>query len=312
MHIKVASANIAGAARPEDTHQRKFELLATLLGGCDLIGLQEVVKVTDPSNDQVIWDDTTMLKNYPQLSDYRTFFFPHLDSRLHIHAKNWSNKVFQKYDHDGYHIQQGTAILSANKHRCRHLFRDDLAGYGSAQVLPWYITHPTCYKGDRNTEPRSLLMQRFQIDNRSIVFCCSQLTTLTEENPSDGNRQPTRSAVAIRRRQIQWIVDYLSDYKDERKNLSNIDDRVIFVGDFNAKPTADELRPLTTLGLIQVPYAQDGIQYTHRDHRIIIDMIFAPNRIHAQTANIIDLDTYDASEMGRISDHNPVVAELEL
>ena len=84
------------------------------------------------------------------------------------------------------------------------------------------------------------------------------------------------------------------------------------MGDFNAEPGAKELQPIKQLGLETTDITSDGIQYTHRTHKILIDLIFAPTTVTNKTARIIDLGLLEDEVDRRISDHHPVIAEMDI
>src|SRR5258706_15724106 len=130
LKIRVATANIAGAARGENAHPQKFELLGQALAGCDIVGLQEVIRVTDGS--MVVRDDVNNLLKTPGRSGYHHFFFAHLDSTLHPHPAKWSGAAFKEYYEKGDKIEQGSAILS--RYPFRHLLVDGVSEGGSAQI----------------------------------------------------------------------------------------------------------------------------------------------------------------------------------
>ena len=316
MQIRVATVNIAGGARGERADPQKFELLATVLNGVDLIGLQEVIRVTASSADDVIRDDIAMLTAAPGLSGYQHFFFPQLDSFNDPDPRKWSSPVFNEYYDRGDRIQTGTGIMIAPQHAFCHLLQHGLSGHGSGQIVPWYADPPTFYRGNRDTEPRSLLIARVRMGSRFALFCCTQLATLREENPRANRRAPTPNAVNMRKLQTKWIAGYLGDYRISRQTYPGEENRepdpIILVGDFNAEPGAKELQPIEQLGLETTDITSDGIQYTHRTHKIFIDLIFAPTTVTNKTARIIDLGPLEDEVDLRISDHHPVIAEMDI
>jgi endonuclease/exonuclease/phosphatase family metal-dependent hydrolase len=199
-------------------------------------------------------------------------------------------------------------------------------GHGSAQILPWYDTKPTFYRGNRDTEPRSLLMTRVRIGRHFILFCCTQLATLSEEDKETEKgvvREATPAGRESRRRQTEWIANYLEDYQKARKEyhkeqrekvprgVSELQDAgpdpVILVGDFNAAPGTSELEPLRRLGL--EPVRCDG--HTHRKHKIVMDIVFAPVGMGGD-AVVIDLSGLESVPNRRISDHHPVIADIRI
>jgi len=324
VEIKVATANIAGAAREEKANPCKYEMLGKILSEADIIGLQEVVKVEDAIGNFVRDDIEELQKN--GLSDYHHYFFPHLDSTQQSHPDKWKGKkgkksAFSSDYYEKYRVQQGTAVLVKSSYDICDLWDDKRQGqhYVVGQIIPWYLEKPTFYKGDRDTEPRSLLLARIQLEEeRFVLFCCTQLTTLTEEKKGD-ERVPTCAAVRIRTKQINWIVDYIKDYQDayqQRHQESCQKEPIILVGDFNAESIAGELGGLQTclgLKLVELRPSQD-VSYTHRNYNILIDLIYATRETIDGSACIIDLEELEKTlpDKRRISDHNAVIAKLSL
>jgi len=319
---KVATWNSAGGARADRTHPDKYSLIAKVLGGVSLIGVQEIIRVIDPATGDVIRDDLATLTSALEPSGYRHFFFPHLDSLRQSHSGKWSSEIFGDYYKDGLQILQGTAVLVSQAHPCGDLLqdpKDDQLEHGCGQILPWYdhAEGPTFYRGNRDTEPRALVMTRVRIGSRFVVFCCTHLTTLKEEDVEvrtekgvEVKRISTKGARDVRELQARWIADHLQRHQRVREESSKLEDVLIVVGDFNAERGTDELEPLKKLGLEPVP-AEGEVDFTHREHLIEIDLVFAPKAIK-KSAEIVNLSELDDWPGQRISDHHPVIAEIEI
>lgn len=312
MKVTVATANLAGVAREEKAHPEKFKRLGPVLDGVDLVGLQEVVQVYDAAGD-IIRDDLAALQQQGGLSGYQSFFFPHLDSTQQSHYKKW-RIVFPEYYEQGYRIQQGSAVLVRKEHPLRDLLLDDRPGSVTGQVVPWTSAF---YGGNRDTEPRSLLLARVRLENRRFVlFACTHLTALTEEN-KHGKRAPTEWAKHIRKRQMAWIVEYIQTYRAERRKTCQErhepyqEEPLLLVGDFNALPEELEQSRLSELNLEEIE-PTEGPSFTHRKHQIRIDLIYASQSITGNAARVIDLSALETVADRRISDHHPVIAEFEV
>lgn len=314
MRITVASANLAGAARAEKAHPDKLKLLGTELAKAepDLLGLQEVMRVYDPAG-RLVRDDIATLQHAGGLSAYRTYYFPHLDSTQQSHYRKWLD-VLPEYYAQGYQIQQGSAVLLHRQHPVYDMLLDDRPGFITGQLIPWTSAF---YAGNRDTEPRSLLLTRVHLkDQRFVLFACTHLTALKEED-IEGGRAPTERAKLIRRRQIAWIVEYIQSYQAERKKTCAErgqpyeEEPLILLGDFNAQPEELKDSQLSECGLREVKPAE-GPSYTHRKHAIRIDLIYASRSITSANARVINLGALETVKDRRISDHHPVIAELML
>lgn len=310
MEIKVATANVAGGAREEKADPRKYEILGNILSGTDIIGIQEVVQVYTADGRRVIRNDIESLKNDSKLSDYWDCFFPYVDSSQQSHPDKWSSGIFSSYYEKGYKILEGTAILVNQQHFVCDFWCDDRQGHGLGQILPWYIDTPTIYLGNRDTQPRSMLLTRIKLGNKAILFCCVHLATLKGERAKKGEKldpEIAQKAKEIRAKQINWTVQYIESYQEAFQKQNGIREPVILVGDFNAEPGASELEGLKQLNLQLIP----SVGYTHRRHEILIDLIFVTGDIIVdKKAKIIDLEKHEVSKDCSISDHNPVIAHI--
>ncbi len=322
MRIRVATANMAGGARANTADPKKYLILGELLAGADLLALQEVIRCEDPLTGQVIRDDAERLKTESKrMRDYgyRSYFLPYLDSAQQPHPDKWNSDKFREWSEKG-RVMEGTAILVKGGHLFSHQLYNDRPGLPWGQVLPWDVNKRMYFRGGRDTSPRTLLMARVQIGNRFVVFCSIHLSCLKEED-KDSGRVQSKDAVSLRRRQVEWIVDYLVDYRKARGEFwrrnfpgdmgSFRDDCLVVAGDFNTTPDSEELSALTTEPLNLEPAPIPATAVTRRNRNLLIDHMFAsPNTF--RSAEVIDLERFESPGQGTVSDHNPVVAELDI
>jgi endonuclease/exonuclease/phosphatase family metal-dependent hydrolase len=336
--ITVATVNIAGGMRAGEANPDKFKLLAASLAEYtpDIIGLQEVIRVPEAEHD-----DLKRIKN--ELGgDWYSFFSPHLDSYIDSHPRKWTSSIFEEYYLSGQRIYQGTGILiknekiSENESPIAIVNLWDSKRSGEAENVGKIMPYPnTVYCGNRDTEPRSLMMVRVKIQGKYLLFCCTQLSTLTEEDNEIKKaedtikvRKPTFNSVRRREKQVRWIVEYLKSYQDEL----GVVEPIILVGDFNCEPSSRELKSFQEIDLV---HAHQGLPdnwvnlkgwmkapnppFTHRvrvhfkeDRRILIDHIYVSSKdFSIKEANIIDLNNIEnAGTHGKVSDHNPVIVKL--
>lgn len=339
--IVVASANIAGGMRAGNAHPDKFRLLAEALtdqefGVPDVVGLQEVIQVPEAGRD----DLQEVQKELP--GKWVPYFFPHLDSYEQPHPRKWSSQIFNAYFAAGQRILQGTGVLVRASHTILSLWsgmaRASNEGSSVGRVMP---IPDMIYCGNRDTEAYSLLMTRLKIGDRNLLFCCTHLSTLTREDPRRRARRPTTaarktreatpSAIARRRAQAEWIVNYLEGYEAELKET----EAIVLVGDFNCEPDAAELEGLADGDRLDLKHAHLGVPdewgeqsgwtqcprlpHTHRDNyhptgekRLLIDHVFVSQDLKVTGAIIVELDSLEekSGKPGRISDHHPVVVRL--
>lgn len=333
----MVTANLAGGARQEEADPCKYELLAHLLSRADLIGLQEATRVYDASG-ALVRDDVEKLRAAGLLPAYESYFFAELDSAVQSHPDKWQRQTAARALRDlflqGCRILQGVAILVRRPHCMYDLWRDERAAGAVGQIIPWYAQvapyaaglgeRPCVYLGGRDTEPRPLIVARVRARNRFVLFCCTHLSALKEEDQViDG--KPTRAATpagtAIRKHQVEWIVHYVQSYL-QAPGCPDPRVPIVLVGDLNADATAIELGGLERLGLEPVPFDphQQAPAHatswpcTHRKRGVAVDLICATKSLIDRPASIHVLDDHEAGPSGgrRISDHYPVEATLRL
>ncbi len=310
MNITVATANIAGGARQEAAAPDKFKALSELLcnGSVDITGVQEVVKMFD-SSGKVIRDD---LEEMTQSTGCNGFFFCNIDSTKYSHPRKWGSPIFKKHYENGCRILQGAGILLREDHAFVDFLNDHVVEGNPVitQVIPWYLKEegPVFYQGNRNTEPRSLLLARIKIKGKYILFGATQLSTLTGERSSPPEEAARERAVRLRKEQLEWICRYMESYNQAAKRFPGIgSDAAFLVGDFNADEEEMD-KNLEGSGLKRIPASGDA-SATHRKHGIVIDHICADVDGRAK---IIDLEDLEKDSDKRISDHHPVIADFEL
>jgi endonuclease/exonuclease/phosphatase family metal-dependent hydrolase len=327
--IVVASANIAGAMRAGKAHPQKFQLLASGLAkhNPDIIGFQEVIRVPGAARD-----DLRSIQNSlpgPWVPD----FFPHLDSHVQSHPGKWASPIFRGYFSSGRRILQGTGVLVKVSHSLLNVWGGKLDSSSQGRTVGQFMPIPdTIYCGNRDTEPRSLLMTRVKISDKTVLFCCTQLSTLKEEDQKKNGKNvriPTPRAIARREEQVRWIVEYLKSYQKELGEIEPI----ILVGDFNCEPDANEFQPLYNFGFAHAHLGSPADwplpsgwsacptpPHTHRERfhadttrKILIDHVFV-KQASVKEAYIVDLEPIEINSgtAGTISDHHPVVVKLSL
>jgi endonuclease/exonuclease/phosphatase family metal-dependent hydrolase len=251
-----------------------------------------------------------------------------------------------------FHVQEGSAVavrapwgfksLLGGRHGeqvCVPPSRDLAPSYqgsrhGHGVTLPWYLGDEACfYQGNRDTTPRSLIMARLGKRGVDIypdlLFCCTHLATLKEEDPEGGVRTPTENAVALRERQAACVSAYIPSCRDAMLPRGG---RVttLLAGDFNCTPHSAELLPIRKAGLIPLPFDErsgGGAAYTHRKHELPIDLILTRERPSTQArfpnkgtlARVYGLDQLETPVPQKggatalwASDHHPVYASIGL
>lgn len=269
-------------------------------------------------------------------------------SRSGIPAAEWAPEALDPvsgawWRSPAFRVQEGPAIAVRPPWGFRSLLgaeygnraqpRDPRAGalyagnrHGHAVILPWYLGDDAClYRGDRDTNPRSLLLARFARldaagDSPEVLFGGTHLATLKEENRPDGLRVPTPRAGALRERQIACLCAYLGSLRDALPNQSPALSWVL-AGDLNCTPDSPEMERFRAAGLHPLPlgWAGPGAPWTHRGRQAALDHILAATPGPQPGACVYDLGRIEGEGADRTpggapwaSDHHLVWAEITL
>jgi len=235
----------------------------------DIILLQECIGFIDHSPDPLrAGDGNLMWPSGDQIlqniyGGYNCFFYPAFSSHKDPHPTKW-----QRYRNLPSFIEaeQGYGICISNAGNLRKLWisngsTDVPAGPHEYDLCLEAIPLPTgLYLGNRDTEPRLVIMGRMHItgnhgDARYVNFLNVHLTTLKDERV--GKIRLNRKASERRLQQLDLILDnVISAYQEatadriSRNADEGKDDVWILGGDFNAKPDSKEITLVKRMGFV--------------------------------------------------------------
>jgi len=240
----------------------------------DIILLQECIGFDDLSNTAPQrWQSGSNILG-EIFSGYDCFFFPAVTSHNNPHPGKWNryveggtvtNCIPAHVD-----IQQGYGICVRNGISNRKLWvpRADAQNISADADLadtdclscfePISIT-TGLYLGQRNTEPRLVIMGRAKLgldgESRYLNYLNIHLNTLSGER--EGNVRLNRRAGASRLRQIELILDNIVSAYQETTHYripvgAEQSQRDIWIigGDFNTTPDSEEIRMIRQAGFI--------------------------------------------------------------
>lgn len=305
-NIIVITANAAGGKpKPE----RNPEVLGNALG-CKkphFICLQELVVCKGGG----IPDEDTLdeLRIIGGLQDYQPFFLPSVDTERNpcpqiVPGTNKEGKWYRtdlSFKGRDY-AAQGNGFLIRNDWEVVDLWD----GNRKPTMASEQISDPTLFLGDRETEPRCLMLVRVRHRESSceLILGCIHLTVLRDENEGDRGSQ-------IRQQQVEKILEIL-DKLPERIQ--------ILAGDFNSTLDSPELRSLSREFTCTSQYcsSKDQKKGTKIKNEKFIDHIyFRPTEcLEVVKCYLIDDKElkYETDEgvIKYATDHRPVVAHLRL
>ncbi|MBC8228084.1 hypothetical protein H8E77_00880 [bacterium] len=306
-NIIVITANAAGGKpKPE----RNPEVLGNALG-CkkpDFLCLQELVVCKGggiPDEDTL--DELCIIGG---LQDYQPFFLPSVDTERNPCPQivQGTNKEGKWYRTDSSfkgrdYAAQGNGFLIRNDWEVVDLWD----GNRKPTMASEQISNPTLFLGDRETEPRCLMLARVKHHESDceLILGCTHLTVHRKENEGV-------TGAKVRQQQVENILKIVA------KLPACIP--IILAGDFNSTLHSPELcrfsQELTSTS--QYCSCNDKKNGTHIEKKIFIDHIWFRPTISFEVVKCYLIDDKKLrykTEEGAIkyaTDHRPVVAHLKL
>lgn len=277
------------AHNTQESRQSAMEMLVSRLDA-DVLCLQEVTQYIDADGGT-----HSLLDGIGHAGKYDFSFYGKtisMETDMQVKKDQMVRGVFN----DWWNWSKGNAI-HARKPFAR---LSDPTRPGLPRNIP--IFRPSAYEGNRDTDPRYVLLTRLKEAPFPFVSTL-HLTTLVGERAPNANPQKVKEAEHMRFEQVSRFLDLVRTHILEKNEL------LIVAGDFNAMEDERALRYLMDAapGFIRLEPENDGP--THPAHPKAVDHIFfyPEERLMDYACRI---ETGDLSQ--RASDHLPVVADLRI
>ncbi|UTT42860.1 lamin tail domain-containing protein [Exiguobacterium aurantiacum] len=159
---------------------------------------------------------------------------------------------------------------------------------------------------------RKPLAAQFDFQGENVVVIANHWNSKGGDTGFFGSQQPVVLGSEVQRKKIAQIVhDFVADVKTD-----NPDANVVALGDFNDFEFSDAMQifkgDLMTNMVEKVP-AVDRYSYVYQGNSQVLDHILVSNRLAATTEIDMIHVNADFTEMsGRASDHDPVLAQIDL
>jgi hypothetical protein len=252
--------------------------------------LQEVTQYIDADGiNHSLMDVVDKAGNYPH-----AFFGTIVSMETHMQVKK--DVMVKGIFNDWWNWSMGNAIHS----RLPFARLGDSTRAGVPRNIP--IFRPPAYEGNRDTDPRYVLLTRLK--EAPFPFIATlHLTTLIGERPPEIIPNKNKQAQQVRLQQISRFLDLV------RVHIVEQNQPLILTGDFNA--TEDEASIVHLLeaqpGFVRLQPENDGP--THPELPRAVDHIF----FYPQARLVNYTCRIESGQLGRrASDHLPVVADLQI
>jgi endonuclease/exonuclease/phosphatase family metal-dependent hydrolase len=297
LNLRVATLNIGGGEKtfdefPNATQQSRQEALELLVRrlDVDVLCVQEVTQYVDAAGlTHSLMDVIDHAGDYPH-----AFFGKTVSMETHMQVKK--DVMVQGIFRDWWNWSMGNAVHS----RLPFARLGDPARSGMPRNIPVY--RPLAYEGNRDTDPRAVLLTRLKEAPYPFIATL-HLTTLVGERPPDMIPHAKEKAHLMRFQQISRFLDLVRPY------ILDKNEPLIVAGDFNATEDESAIRHLLDAhaGFVRLRPENDGPTHPDLPHAVDHIFFYPRKRLVDYTCRI------ESGELGRrASDHLPVVAELQI
>jgi endonuclease/exonuclease/phosphatase family metal-dependent hydrolase len=188
-------------------------------------------------------------------------------------------------------------------------------GYSKLAPISTQISVALLYStGNRDTEPRNILVLPLKLKNRdiSLYFMVTHLTTLSEEDRYNLKNPRSQEASNVRLAQVKEILRIVDELRRAEQEHNLNPKPIILAGDFNAIPAAPEIQHLQAKLSRPSPHwhtSCEALVYTHVSHQIHVDHVFYddPDNLLA----LRDCFILGQNYVRGVTDHLPVIATFK-
>lgn len=159
---------------------------------------------------------------------------------------------------------------------------------------------------------RKPLAAQFEFQGESVVIVNNHLNSKLGDEPYYGQNQPPTFGSRVQRKELAKVLNsFVKDIKAD-----NPDENVIVLGDMNDFEFSEPLQVLKgdeLTNMIEKVPAEERYTYVYQGSSQVLDHILVSNNIAEQTEiDIINVNADFTDMHGRASDHEPVLAQIDL
>lgn len=255
----------------------------------DVLGVQEIAQYLD--GDGHLHSMTDQIRYEAQFNYF--YYGETLSMKQHLQVKQ--ALMVEGLFNDWWDWSKGNAIFS----HMPFARLGEPERTGVPRNVP--VFQPVRYEGTRDTDPRYVILTRLKAGPQPFVLNL-HLTTLVGERGENAWSETIEAAERARTSQIKNVIGLIE------KHVLIPRHPVIVMGDFNARPQEYSLNGLLVEDNSFVRLVPENDIPTHGSAGSVDHIYFAPaNRLLRYECHVIDDELTQ-----RISDHLPVVADIEI
>ena len=256
----------------------------------DVLALQEAISWLDAENH---WHSSVAFLADVLGNDYQSYFGATVSLKQHFHSGK--SNFIQAISDDLQDWQFGNALLT----RSGFARIGDPGRNGNPYNLPLF--RPAQYLGNRDTDPRHVILTRLPGETIAPVILATHLTTLIGERGAPEEIIPGKpeQARSMRTQQIKNLLDVLAP------SILQPNEVIFFMGDLNATPTEECMEILRQAGFYRLVPNNEVPSHEDLDGPVDHILMYPASRLVDYRCWIIDTPLAQQA-----SDHLPVVADV--
>ncbi|MEI5908151.1 DUF6359 domain-containing protein, partial [Bacillus spongiae] len=302
--LTVVSYNIENFdADDTDKRDKIANSIVSNLNSPDIIGVVEMQDDSGQTDDGVV----TAEGNYKALSDAiasfggPTYAWTEIapEDKVDGGAPGGNIRVGFLYNTERVELSEGTPGDATTA-----------VGYenGSLTFNPGRVD-PTNSAFDSSRKP---LAAQFTFNGEDVIVVANHFNSKRGDQGLFGkNQPPTLGSVPKRQEIAQIINDFTADILAKNENAN-----VVILGDLNDFEFSDSLQTLkgnVLTNLVEMLPQEERYTYTYQGNAQVLDHILVSNNLAANAEiDIININSPYMEEHGRASDHDPLLAQLDL
>jgi endonuclease/exonuclease/phosphatase family metal-dependent hydrolase len=307
--LQVVTVNVGGHRNQRDNpiepQQVAREIKANLsldYSRPTILALQEIIQLAYPQQEILDIGDI-LAQELGQ--DYRAYFAPKMNSLAYAHRNAWEKSSYA----GAAYAAEGNSILT-------NLPLTDwpwpmpaanFPAHGQKSPIITPLGFPRLYStGNRDTEPRNLIIAPLLYQDKPLYFMACHLSTLKGEDRQDPNHPISRKAGEYRLSEIRHILHLLEELRSAESFYGKAHAPVILAGDFNVDTEREEMQHLQSQ-FMNLKIKSESPVATHAKHGIEIDHILI-NDPNQQLGNVSELYILEKLTVPEVLDHFPKIA----
>lgn len=282
------------------------ESIATNMKRPDIIGVVEMQDADGPANNGTVEADASALIQAIAQAGGPTYLYTDVAPTNNEDGGQPGGNIRVGFLYNPDRVQLSDSVNDAKGDAKTAAVYDPASGmlnYNPARINPTNAAF---------NESRKPLAAQFEFKGEQVIVIANHFNSKGGDNSPFGNVQPPTLSSEVQRHEIAKTVNTFIKTvltANPKANIVALGD----LNDFQFTPTADLLRGNELVNLIDTLPIGEQYTYTYDGNSQVLDHILASKNIAASAkVDVVHLNADYPESRGRVSDHDPVVAQFDL